>query len=425
MALYTHTHTHTCNFIENKTGITLVALVVTIIVLLILAGITISLLFGDNGAITRAQESAFKTEIAKVNEKFNMYLNTKKMENLEFQKGTLNAGETSLLYNTKPETEQGSIYTVLAGLKKDIVKDFEIIKGELFYFNQNERQMKWAEEMGMKVNPYEIINGVLISSDKNLFLMDEDTGTITVPERVKSVGEGTFTNLPGMRRIIIPPTCKEIQRNAFYGNTTLEEVIILSENNIGLERIGDYAFNHCTSLKSIQMPDTIKELGESIFNECTSLIDVKLPSKLDYIPNRTFRQCTSLVKLNIPESVKILHSQIFQGDWNLQEINIPKNLDTVKEDTFGLTTIKKIVMSTENQNFIYENGFLMSTNKEDLYLITEEAIQGNTVSIPDGIINLPYQGLSFSTANKLVIPKSISGLNREFHSKRTVTNRNR
>ena len=98
----THTHTHTCNFIENKTGITLVALVVTIIVLLILAGITISLLFGDNGAITRAQESAFKTEIAKVNEKFNMYLNTKKMENLEFQKGTLNAGETSLLYNTKP-----------------------------------------------------------------------------------------------------------------------------------------------------------------------------------------------------------------------------------------------------------------------------------------------------------------------------------
>ena len=67
----------------------------------------------------------------------------------------------------------------------------------------------------------------------------------------------------------------------------------------------------------------------------------------------------------------------------------------------------------------------MSTNKEDLYLITEEAIQGNTVSIPDGIINLPYQGLSFSTANKLVIPKSISGLNREFHSKRTVTNRNR
>ena len=62
----THTHTHTCNFIENKTGITLVALVVTIIVLLILAGITISLLFGDNGAITRAQESAFKTEIAKV-----------------------------------------------------------------------------------------------------------------------------------------------------------------------------------------------------------------------------------------------------------------------------------------------------------------------------------------------------------------------
>ena len=39
----------------NEMGITLVALVVTIIVLLILAGVTISLVLGDNGVIGRAQ----------------------------------------------------------------------------------------------------------------------------------------------------------------------------------------------------------------------------------------------------------------------------------------------------------------------------------------------------------------------------------
>ena len=49
---------------ENIKGITLIALVVTIIVLLILAGITISTLFGENGIITKAQLAKMKYEEA-------------------------------------------------------------------------------------------------------------------------------------------------------------------------------------------------------------------------------------------------------------------------------------------------------------------------------------------------------------------------
>ena len=49
---------------DSKKGITLVALVVTIIVLLILAGVTITILMGDNGIITKAQQAAEGTNIA-------------------------------------------------------------------------------------------------------------------------------------------------------------------------------------------------------------------------------------------------------------------------------------------------------------------------------------------------------------------------
>ena len=63
----------------------------------------------------------------------------------------------------------------------------------MYYFTQDKRKLKWALEMGMKTNPYEIVDGVLISSEKNLSLMDEATGSITIPERVIAVGEGTFT----------------------------------------------------------------------------------------------------------------------------------------------------------------------------------------------------------------------------------------
>ena len=49
---------------QNK-GITLIALVITIIVLLILAGVAISMLSGVNGILNRASDSAIQIEIAR------------------------------------------------------------------------------------------------------------------------------------------------------------------------------------------------------------------------------------------------------------------------------------------------------------------------------------------------------------------------
>ena len=50
--------------LKQSRGITLIALVVTIIILLILAGITIGTITGDNGIINKAQSAKEETEIA-------------------------------------------------------------------------------------------------------------------------------------------------------------------------------------------------------------------------------------------------------------------------------------------------------------------------------------------------------------------------
>ena len=57
---------------KGESGITLIALVVTIVVLLILAGITISLVFSENGIIAKAKEAAEKTNQAAINEQEQM-----------------------------------------------------------------------------------------------------------------------------------------------------------------------------------------------------------------------------------------------------------------------------------------------------------------------------------------------------------------
>ena len=71
---------------KNEIGITLVSLVITIVVLLVLASISIGALWGENGVIKKAQEADFKTKIAQAIEQFDIYLDQKKCKIENFNK---------------------------------------------------------------------------------------------------------------------------------------------------------------------------------------------------------------------------------------------------------------------------------------------------------------------------------------------------
>ena len=66
--------------LKNQKGITLIALVITIIVLLILAGVSIAMLTGNNGILTQANNSKYSTARAEAVEKINLALNAVKTE---------------------------------------------------------------------------------------------------------------------------------------------------------------------------------------------------------------------------------------------------------------------------------------------------------------------------------------------------------
>ena len=82
------------NMLQKKGGITLIALVVTIVVLLILAGVSISMLTGENGIITRATESNLQTKIGEEKEAINLAMQAlfiDKADNPDnYQKGIIN-----------------------------------------------------------------------------------------------------------------------------------------------------------------------------------------------------------------------------------------------------------------------------------------------------------------------------------------------
>ena len=287
-------------------GITLIALVVTIIALLILAGVAINLTIGDNGIITRAQKARLTSELATYKEELEMYSVGKELDNTGFMRDTLTAGKTKLNYNTQPEGEEGNIKTIINSISDEYLEKLEVIKGELLINTKDIKEIKIAQSLGIEVNPYDITEeGELLSSYGNLLLMGED-GTLTIPERVTKIGEGAFSNLEGLKTIIIPGTCKEIAQNAFRNNPTLEHVIMED----GVEKIGAYAFSGCTNLTTVEMPDSITELGDACFAGNTKLENVKLSNNIKVLNSSVFAVCTNLKNINLPEKLEQIGSRM-------------------------------------------------------------------------------------------------------------------
>ena len=118
------------NFKEQ--GVTLVALVISIIVLIILSVVTFNLTVGNNGIITRSFEARYMMQLSSFQEELGSFKAVKLMDNDEFSESSVTAGENSLIYNTQPEEEGGNIYDVITSLKdSNFAGKLEIIKGEI------------------------------------------------------------------------------------------------------------------------------------------------------------------------------------------------------------------------------------------------------------------------------------------------------
>ena len=126
---------------KGESGITLIALVVTIVVLLLLAGITISLVFGKNGVIDKAQEANENTKIAQVREQLELakgpeyiegngkYNPDSYFERIETE-GIIGNKDTDVIDNGdgtyEVTTTSGYIFKITLVPSKDNVEDIQI-----------------------------------------------------------------------------------------------------------------------------------------------------------------------------------------------------------------------------------------------------------------------------------------------------------
>ncbi len=400
------------NIKMETSGITLIALIVTIIVLLILAGVSIATLTGDNGIITNANLAKISTEFAGYKEEVEIFKTSKLSENYNFKEDSLTAGQTTLEYEGKPVEETGNIKTIIQNLDNKYLDKFIIIKGILYLMVTEEvsnTEIKAAENTGIEIMPYEISEeGELLSSNVNLALQGSE-GTLVVPDIVTSIGYGAFSGVEGLKKIILPPSVTEIGAYAFSNNKTLEEVEIQGD----LIRIGEYAFDRASNLTKINLPDSISYIGWRAFRS-TNLNSVTIPKNMKEINTDTFTGCEKLSTIVMQEGLEKINNSAFSYT-SISELVFPSTLKTISGTAFSnCNNLDKFDLDN-NEYFVYESGILMTESKETIIYISSKSIQNlTTFEIPEGIESFTVDISRYTNLKGITIPISLNSINMQY-----------
>ena len=370
---------------KETNGITLIALVVTIVVLLILAGISINMVLGQNGIVTKAQEARDKTEQAKQNDLASMDQAVKEIDDI------LNDGES-------PSVDWDEI------LKKA---------------DEDPNQFRDKEQQSTNKDIGIGTDGKAVNLDRWNYDTDPDNGVANlrgtqgngwgnpgyagkiengriigkVPQYIKKDGEdawcevidlsSTFCYCEGL--VIAPeiPNCATNMENTFFNCTSLTTAPKIPN---GVTDV-DYTFYNCTSLTtSPEIPSSITSM-HGTFDGCTKLENVNkiLANATDI--SYLFYNCTSLVTSpEIPNSAT--------------------NLSSTFEGCTKLTTAPKIPKGVTSMNRTFTNCKTLTVAPE----------------IPEGVKDMT---LTFYSCTELTtaptIPSSVTNIAATFYSCKKLT----
>ena len=187
--------------------------------------------------------------------------------------------------------------------------------------------------------------------------------SITIPERVTSIAESAFSGCSSLSSITIPESVTSIGGGAFHNtkwyNGLWDGVIYLGRHlykykgtmptnttvavKDGTVSISSAAFDGCSNLISITIPQSMTSIGSGAFRNCTSLSSITLPEGVTSISDRVFERCFSLSSITLPEGVTSIGNLAFAYCGSLSSITIPESVTSIGGGAFG-SSLKHIYM---------------------------------------------------------------------------------
>lgn len=185
---------------------------------------------------------------------------------------------------------------------------------------------------------------------------------LTIPENV-SLSEGTaaFVRCQSLEKLTLKGT-------GLLAESIFEDCIYLFDLDLG-ERTPWYnAFSGCTSLQKVTVPEGVTEIGTAAFSHCSELRTIELPSTLRIIQPYAFSTCYALQGIVIPEGVTDIGHEAFEDCPMLQYIELPSTLETLEENVFLLCEkVTAVAFPKGNDRFFILDNCLYSRAADGEY----------------------------------------------------------
>lgn len=217
------------------------------------------------------------------------------------------------------------------------------------------------------------------------------------------------------------------------GYVGTDDTVVIPANVLGLAvvKIGDGAFEG-SSIKSIVLPHTIKEIGKFAFEGCSSLTEIILPDGVKLIDQGAFMDCTSLAAVYLPEGLECISYAAFAGCEGLSAVTLPASLRELASGAFyGCTALSHLAVWAGNETYRSAENCILEISTGTLLMgcktsviptdgsvkaIAEGAFDGvsglQVLYLPEGITSIGAYAFRGTSLNALLIPGTVTEVGR-------------
>ncbi len=351
----------------------------------------------------------------------------------------------SVEFGTKVSLEKGKTYHFCVGAEgKEAKWKIEPVKesSDYTYRALSDNTVEILKYSGAESNvtvPDKIDNKVVKSVGYGAFAENENIVGVTIPAQVTDLQYGVFASCANLETVTFKEGSKlqKIAARAFENCSKLHSVSLpdsvqtIEENGFayckdlglvdlgnGLKNIEQYAF-YDSGVTRIHIPDSTTEIGASTFSECRSLNDITLGRGLKGIEESVFYGCGNLKQIELPDNITYISDNAFGGS-GLTSVEIPDSVTSIGKLAFyGCQSLKKAVIGN-NLAYIADNAFSSCALTEIMWgdkveKIGVESFSNNknltTVSLPNSVTEIEYGAFNgCENLSDVEIPDSVEAI---------------
>ena len=157
--------------------------------------------------------------------------------------------------------------------------------------------------------------------------------TITIPSTVTAIGNYAFNSCTSLKSLTINADSLTLISNYAFSNCySLETVTFVNaptnKSLFGLTS-STYVFAYDRSLKSITIPEGTTCIPPYAFVDCYNLENISIPTTVTQIGNGAFNGCSKLKSITLPSSVTSIGTTAFAQCKNLEQLTIPSGVTSL------------------------------------------------------------------------------------------------